>query len=107
VIVSSRKLTRVEIDLLKHLGHFGRFPVTVSRRFRGALVPLWRLGLIDIWYRQDRDAAGARSVQFVSITGDGQYRLQAIIANQPEFPSRRLAGSQGQESAHDQSSKPQ
>lgn len=108
VISAARRLSRTEINLLKHLTRFAPigFPITVPEKFRAAFVPLWRLGFIEIWYRQDRDSVGGRRVQFVSITVDGRWRIDAIIANQPSFESRRLAGLLGRSSTHDQPSEP-
>ena len=109
-VITSRRLTRTEINLLKRLSRHAPigFPVTVPQKFRAAFVPLWRMGFIEIWYRQDRDSVGGRRVQFVSITVDGRWRIDAIIANQPSFEnSRRLAGSQGRSSAHEQPSEPE
>ena len=79
----------------------------MPRKFQPALATLWRLGFIEIWYRQDRDSVGGRRTQFVSLTVDGRWRIDAIIANQPEFKSRRLAGSQGRSSTHEQPSEPE
>lgn len=75
-------------------------PHSVSGRYRAALAALPDRRLD----RQERDAGCARRSQFVSITLDGARRLDAIIANQPAFESRRLAGSQGRKEEHDQSS---
>jgi hypothetical protein len=100
----SGRLQRVEINLLKHLARFSPFgtPVTVPEKFRPAFVPLWRLGLIEIWYRQDRDSVGGRRTQFISITVDGSRRIDAILNSS----SRRLARFQGQEESSDQPSEP-
>ena len=101
----SDRLQRVEINLLKHLLRFSPFgsPVTVPEKFRPAFVRLWRLGLIEIWYRQDRDSVGGRRTQMISITIDGSRRIDGILHSS----SRRLARSQGQEEASDQPSEPQ
>lgn len=98
----SDRLSRSEINLLKHLIRFSPLgtPVTVPDKHRAALVPLWRKALIEIWYRQDRDNTGVRRTQFVSITVDGARRIDAILHSS----SRRLAGSQGQSSVNDQPS---
>lgn len=108
-ISTNRRLSRVEINLLKHLARFAPigFPITVPKKFIPAFAPLWRMGFIEIWYRQDRDSVGGRRAQFVSITVDGRWRIDAIVANQPSFESRRLAGSQGRSSTHEQPSEPQ
>lgn len=108
-ISTSRKLSRVEINLLKHLTRYSTIgcPIIVPIKFKDALAPLWRRGFIDIWYRQDRDACASRRSQFVSVTFDGQRRIASILANQPEFPSRRLAGFQGRNTTHDQPSEPE
>lgn len=100
------RLDRAEINLLKHLVRVSSCgsPVSVPAQFRPAFVPLWRRGLIEIWYRQDRDSAGGRRSQFVSLTLDGSRRADAIL-NGNRF--RRLAESQGQEQSSDQPSQPQ
>lgn len=97
------RLSRSEINLLKHLVRFSPLgtPVTIPDKHRGALVPLWRKALIEIWYRQERDNIGGRRTQFVSITIDGISRIDAILNSS----SRRLAGFQGQGDNDDQSSK--
>lgn len=107
-ILSTRKLSRIEINLLKHLHRHSPLgtPITVPQKFRTAVAPLWRMALIEVWYRQSREPSGARN-QFLSITIDGQWRLNAIVANQPSFESRRLAGFQGRNSKHEQPSEPQ
>ena len=101
----SDRLSRPEINLLKHLSRFSPLgtPVTIPEKFRPAFVRLWRIGLIEIWYRQDRDNTGGRRTQFISITIDGARRIDAIVNSS----SRRLARSQGQEEASDQSPEPQ
>lgn len=99
----SRRLSRHEINLLKHLLRFSPIgiPIAVPRKFRDALVPLWRNGLIEIWYRLDRDSADGRQKQFVSLTIDGWRRIDAIIH---AGNIRRASGVQGQRIDHDQSS---
>lgn len=105
-MTSFRRLSRAEINLLKHMLRFSPIgiPITVPRKFQTAIVPLWRAALIEIWYRQDRDAVGGRRSQFISLTVDGWRRIDAILA---AGISRRLAGSQGQETSDDQPSEPQ
>jgi hypothetical protein len=100
------RLSRPEINLLKHLATFSPIgiPITVPRKFVSALVPLWRLALIEIWYRQDRDNVGGRRTQFVSITIDGARRIDAILHSRNSW---RLAGSLGQGGINDQSSEPE
>ena len=107
--MTPRRLERIEINLLKHLVRHTPwgFPVVVPEKFRSALVPLWREGFINIWYRQDCDQPCCRPRQFVSLTVDGHRRIDSIIANTPEFESRRLAGFQGRRNVNDQSPKPQ
>jgi hypothetical protein len=99
------RLSRPEINLLKHLARFSPLgmPVTVPEKFRIVFVRLWRIGLIEIWYRQDRDSTGGRRTQFISITVDGARRIDAILHSN----SRRLAHSQGQETSDDQPSEPE
>lgn len=99
---SPDRLSRSEINLLKHLVRFSPLgmPVTVPNKHRSALVRLWRIGLIEIWYRQDRDNVGGRRTQFVSITIDGIRRIDVVLYSK----SRRLAGLQGQDGDDDQSS---
>jgi hypothetical protein len=77
------RLARLEINLLKHLARFSPtgIPITVPGRFQSAFVPLWRGALIEIWYRQDRDAGAGRRTQFVSITVDGAQRIGTILSS--------------------------
>lgn len=79
-----RRLARLEINLLAHLAQFSPtgVPITVPAKFQPAFVPLWRGALIDIWYRQDRDAVAGRHMQFVSITRDGSKRIDTILSFQ-------------------------
>lgn len=102
-----RRLTRTEIGLLKHLDRFASigFPISVPQKFRSAFLPLWRLSLIEIWYRQDRDSVGGRRTQFISITVDGHKRIHALLSSTPR--RSRASGSQGQSNAHDAASEPQ
>ncbi len=74
-------LARGEINLLKHLARCSPtgIPIAVPHRFQAAFVPLWRGALIDIWYRQDRDARASRT-QFISITIDGAKRIDTILS---------------------------
>jgi hypothetical protein len=76
------RLSRGEINLLKHLARFSPtgVPITVPSRFQGAFAPLWRRALIDIWYRQNREAASGSPTQFVSITIDGSRRIDTILS---------------------------
>lgn len=78
----ARQLARGEINLLKHLSRFSPtgIPIAVPSKFQSAFVPLWRRALIDIWYRQNRDAPGTRNAQFVSITVDGAKRIDTILS---------------------------
>lgn len=79
--MSRQRLSRSEINLLKHLARFSPLgtPVIVPDKHRLAFAPLWRIGLIEIWYRQDRDSVGGRRTQFVSLTIDGARRVDAIL----------------------------
>lgn len=103
---SRRRLKRIEINLLKHLLRFASagFPVTVPEKFRPAFVPLWRLELIEIWYRQMRDSDAGRRSQFISLTVNGQRRIQTLLASQA---LSRASGTQGQSNAHDATPEPQ
>lgn len=84
------RLARFEIDLLKHLARYSPtgIPIVVPPRFQPAFAALWRIGLIEIWYRQSRDAAGSRRTQFVSITADGTRRIETILAHEPREQPR-------------------
>lgn len=77
----ARRLTRPEINLLKHLARAAPigFPVTVPRKLTKGILSAWRAGLIELWYRQDRDNVGGRRTQFVSITVEGSRRIDAIV----------------------------
>jgi hypothetical protein len=49
-----RRLTQAEIAVLRYLtshGAAGR-PVTLPLRLREVVVPLWRMRLVEVWYRQ-------------------------------------------------------
>lgn len=98
-----QRLQRVEINLLKHLVMHSPLgnPILVPEKFCAAFVPLWRLGLIHIWYRQDRETLPRNRNQFISLTMDGHRRINSVVANTPEFESRRLAGFQGRRKSHD------
>lgn len=101
------RLQRVEINLLKHLSRVSPFgsPVIVPAKFRVAVLRLWRIGLIEIWYRQDRDHPSGRPSQFITMTVEDSRRLDAILSG-GEY--RRLAEIQGQrENGSDQPSKPE
>ncbi len=107
MIEPRRRLHRTEIGLLKHLDHFASigFPISVPQKYRSAFLPLWRLSLIEIWYRQDRDSVGGRRTQFISITVDGHKRINTLLSSTPR--RSRASGFQGQSDAHDTTSEPQ
>lgn len=89
-----RRLQRTEIGLLKHLDRFASigFPISVPQEYRSAIPPLWRLSLIEIWYRQDRDSVGGRRTQFVSITVDGHSRLHSLLATRSRITKPKGRG---------------
>lgn len=76
----TRKLSGPEADLIIYLLKVGAAvtPVTLLSGGKPLALQLWRLGLINIWYRQTLESARLAG-PFYTLTRTGEYRAGAII----------------------------
>ena len=78
-----RLLTQGEIDVLRHLARYGghRSPVTLGARMRAHVPALWRMGLIDVWFRRvPYDEPGPPGAYF-SLSLAGLQRAQPFLSS--------------------------
>jgi hypothetical protein len=79
--VSTERLSRRQITTLKQLsvccGDGGQ--VLLTRPQREAMAPLWRRGLVEIWYRQGVDANPSLQGPFYRPTQRGWALIGAIL----------------------------
>jgi hypothetical protein len=85
--VSVERLSNRQIETLKHLaiccGNGGQ--VTLTRDQREAMQPLWRRGLVEVWYRQSPDANPSLQGPFYRLSAAGWRLTQSIlVAARPE-----------------------
>lgn len=84
--MSSRdRLSNRQIATLRHLaictGNGGQ--VTLTREQREAAQPLWRRGLVEIWYRQAVDGNPSLQGPFFRPTIVGRHVTAAVLAGRP------------------------
>lgn len=75
-----RHLTGQEISILLHLYKSGgaHTPITLLSGAKRFALPLWRLGLINIWHRQSL-TNGRPEGPFYSLTRNGALRAEALM----------------------------
>lgn len=75
------KLPPSQLRVLKHLAlHCGMGGnVIVPRALRRAVPPLWRRGLVEIWYRQTPDQSAALRGPFYGLSLDGRRMACTIF----------------------------
>lgn len=74
----SDRLSRSQIVLLRSLfRRSGGRPISIERWQRGPSVPLWRRGIVEIWYRQVPDE-GSQGPYF-SLTISGARLASAFL----------------------------
>jgi hypothetical protein len=68
------RLTRRQIECLRHLARFGqRYPITVPKHLRAIAIALVRRDLAEMWYRQTPGQVPALRGPFFSLsTGGGR-----------------------------------
>lgn len=59
-------------------------PATLTRDQREAMVPLWRRGLVEMWFKHVPDAPTSRGPYF-SLTDRGTALTLAILASADRF----------------------
>jgi hypothetical protein len=80
---SFRLLTQAEIEVLRWLvEHAAQSrPIILPARLRMAVPPLWRMGLVEVWFRcfphDEPQAAGA----YFALTVAGSRRAQAFLSS--------------------------
>jgi hypothetical protein len=79
--LSDERLSNRQIATLKHLAiccaNGGQ--VTLTRDQREAMAPLWRRGLVEIWFRCVPDEGSTRS-PFFRPSASGWHLIKAILA---------------------------
>lgn len=79
--MSEQRLSNRQIATLKHLAiccaNGGQ--VTLTRDQREAMQPLWRRGLVEMWFRCIPDE-GSQRLPFFRPTGHGWRLIQSILA---------------------------
>ena len=87
------KLSAREIWMLLYMaersGLTGR--MTLSRKHRERIVPLWRRHLVEIWWRQIADDESNRGPYF-SLSVDGHRLAFSILASRDERRRRKSEG---------------
>lgn len=80
--MSRDRLSNRQIAALKHLAVCcsGGGQCTMTRGYREALGPLWRQGIVEIWYRQTPDANPSLQGPFCRLTEPGWRLTNAILA---------------------------
>lgn len=92
-----RPLTGREIAVVKHLAMYCGVGgvVTLSKRWqREAAARLWRLLLVEVWYRQSPTRGAESQGPFYGLTDRGK-RLASTLFTEPQ-PSRRQVVSRQQ-----------
>lgn len=86
-----RRLTRPEISILKSLATRGASSRAISlpHRHRCHAVPLWRRGIVEVWYRQAPDGQPSLQGPYYSLTISG-----AMLASQFLPAPRGLSGAE-------------
>ena len=89
-----RRLTQQEISALRWLAQHGAStrPVVLAAHLRAPIVSLWRLGLIEVWYRQSSSDDPHVASQFVTLSLAGWRRVQPFLSSRrgaaaPRIPS--------------------
>jgi hypothetical protein len=79
--MSEQRLSNRQITTFKHLaiccGNGGQ--VTLTRDQREAMAPLWRRGIVEMWFRCIPDEGSARSA-FFRPSNSGWHLIHAILA---------------------------
>ncbi len=85
--MTNERLSNRQIATLRHLaiccGNGGQ--VTLRRDQREAMQPLWRRGLVEIWYRQSPDSNPSLQGPFFRLTIVGQHVTEAVLAGKPRI----------------------
>jgi hypothetical protein len=82
--VTDQRLSNRQIATLRHVAictsNDGQ--VTLTREQREAMTPLWRRGLVEIWFRHMPDPPSSRG-PFYRLTIVGQHLIDAILVGTP------------------------
>lgn len=85
--MSARRLNRTEIDLMLSLAVRGGMtrPVSLTRRERAFVVPLWRRRIVEVWYRQSAEDGPSFQGPFGALTQSGARLALAIREKRAAF----------------------
>jgi hypothetical protein len=86
--LTSERLSNRQIATLKHLAICcaAGGQVTLTRDQREAMAPLWRRGIVEIWYRQTVDGNPSLQGPFYRLTESGSRLTDAILRRSASGP---------------------
>ncbi len=80
--VTRRRLDPNEVGIIKYFAHRhvnGLRFLTLGRDLRPAVIPMWREGMIELWYRQYPDDSFGHAVGKYCLSHSGRMRASAIL----------------------------